>query len=71
VLARYTTVSVLAMPTTMAWVVDEAPRMEVAHVEQTAPEFVASGMQFDVPSLEVSMSSTSPWGTASFASVRA
>jgi hypothetical protein len=56
VLVRYTTVSVLAMPTTLAWMADEAPRMEVAHVEQTAPEFVASGTQFDVPPLEVSMS---------------
>ena len=47
-LVRYTTVSVLAMPTTLAWVADEAPRMEVAHVEQTAPEFVASGTQLGV-----------------------
>jgi hypothetical protein len=33
------------MPNTLAWVADGAPRMEVAHVEQTAPEFVASGTQ--------------------------
>ena len=36
------------MPTTLAWVADEAPRIEVAHVEQTAPEFVASGTQLGV-----------------------
>ena len=47
-LIGYTTVSVLAMPTTLAWVGDEAPRMEVAHVEQTAPEFVASRTQLGV-----------------------
>ena len=33
------------MPTRLAWVGDGAPRMEVAHVEQTTPEFVASGTQ--------------------------
>ena len=33
------------MTTTLAWVGDGAARMEVAHVEQTAPEFVASGTQ--------------------------
>jgi uncharacterized protein len=33
------------MPTRLAWVGDGAPRMEVAHVEQTAPDFVARGTQ--------------------------
>jgi hypothetical protein len=36
------------MPTRLAWLGDGAPRMEVAHVEQTAPEFVASGTQLGV-----------------------
>jgi hypothetical protein len=30
---------------TLAWHGDGAPRMEVAHVERTAPDFVASGTQ--------------------------
>jgi hypothetical protein len=33
------------MPTDLAWLADSAPRMEVAHVEQTAPDFIASGTQ--------------------------
>lgn len=33
------------MPITLAWVGDDAPRMEVAHVERTRPDFVASGRQ--------------------------
>ncbi|HUE25268.1 MAG TPA: putative glycolipid-binding domain-containing protein [Solirubrobacteraceae bacterium] len=33
------------MLTRQAWLGDGAPRMEVAHVESTAPEFVASGTQ--------------------------
>ena len=33
------------MSTRLAWVGDGAPRMEVAHVEQIEPEFVASGTQ--------------------------
>jgi hypothetical protein len=33
------------MPTRLAWLGDGAPRMEVAHVEQTEPDFVASGTQ--------------------------
>jgi hypothetical protein len=40
--------SFLAMPTTLAWLGDRAPRMEVAHVERTVPEFVASGTQLGV-----------------------
>ncbi|MBV9336819.1 MAG: putative glycolipid-binding domain-containing protein [Solirubrobacterales bacterium] len=36
------------MSTRLAWLGDGAPRMEVAHVEQTAPEFVASGTQLGV-----------------------
>lgn len=36
------------MPTSLAWIGDGAPRMEVAHVEQTEPEFVASGTQLGV-----------------------
>jgi hypothetical protein len=36
------------MPTDLAWLADRAPRMEVAHVEQTGPEFVASGTQLGV-----------------------
>jgi len=33
------------MPTRLAWLGDGAQRMEVAHVEQTEPEFVVSGTQ--------------------------
>ena len=33
------------MPTIVAWFGDGAPRMEVAHVERTDPELVASGTQ--------------------------
>src|SRR5215468_6457153 len=33
------------MPRTLAWVGDGAPRMEVAHVQATQPQFVASGTQ--------------------------
>jgi hypothetical protein len=36
------------MLTRLAWLGDGAPRMEVAHVEQTDPEFVASGTQLGV-----------------------
>src|SRR5205814_537970 len=36
------------MPTRLAWLGDGARRMEVAHVEQTAPQFVASGTQLGV-----------------------
>jgi Putative glycolipid-binding len=32
----------------LIWLGDGAPRMEVAHVERTAPEFVASGTQLGV-----------------------
>jgi hypothetical protein len=33
------------MSTQLAWLGDGAPRMEVAHVAQTEPDFVASGTQ--------------------------
>jgi hypothetical protein len=33
------------MPTRLVWLGDGAPRMEVAHVEQTEPDFVVSGTQ--------------------------
>ncbi len=36
------------MPTRLAWLGDGAPRMEVAHVEQTEPEFVAFGAQLGI-----------------------
>jgi hypothetical protein len=36
------------MPIRLAWVGDGAPRMEVAHVQKTGPEFVASGTQLGV-----------------------
>lgn len=36
------------MPTRLAWVADNAPRMEVARVDQTAPQFVVSGTQLGV-----------------------
>jgi len=36
------------MPTDLAWLADSAPRMEVAHVEQTASDFIASGTQLGV-----------------------
>jgi hypothetical protein len=36
------------MSTRLAWLGDGAPRMEVAHVERTDPEFVASGTQLGV-----------------------
>jgi uncharacterized protein len=36
------------MGTRLAWLGDGASRMEVAHVEQVAPEFVASGTQLGV-----------------------
>jgi len=35
-------------PIRLVWVGDGAPRMEIAHVERTAPEFVASGTQLGV-----------------------
>jgi hypothetical protein len=34
--------------TKLAWLGDRAARMEVAHVEQTAPEFMASGTQLGI-----------------------
>ena len=33
------------MAITLAWVGDGAPRMEIAHVERSRPDFVASGTQ--------------------------
>ncbi|HEY3946635.1 MAG TPA: putative glycolipid-binding domain-containing protein [Solirubrobacteraceae bacterium] len=36
------------MPTRLAWLGEGASRMEVAHVEHTDPEFVASGTQLGV-----------------------
>lgn len=36
------------MRTRLAWLGDGAPRMEVAHVEQTEPEFVAFGAQLGI-----------------------
>jgi uncharacterized protein len=36
------------MSTSLAWLGDGAPRMEVAYVEQIEPEFVASGTQLGV-----------------------
>jgi hypothetical protein len=36
------------MPTRLAWPGDGAQRMEVAHVEQTEPEFIAAGTQHGV-----------------------
>lgn len=36
------------MPTRLAWLGDGAQRMEVAHVAQTEPEFIASGTQLGV-----------------------
>jgi hypothetical protein len=36
------------MPKRLAWLGDGASRMEVAHVEQTDPEFVVSGTQLGV-----------------------
>ena len=36
------------MPKKLAWVADHPARMEVAHVEQTAPDFVACGTQLGV-----------------------
>jgi hypothetical protein len=36
------------MPTRLAWLGDDAQRMEVARVEQIEPEFVASGTQLGV-----------------------
>jgi len=36
------------MPRRLAWLGDGAQRMEVAHVEQTEPKFVASGTQLGV-----------------------
>ena len=36
------------MPIRLAWVGDGAARMEVAHVERTAPDFVAAGTQLGV-----------------------
>jgi uncharacterized protein len=33
------------MPQSVVWVGDGVPRMEIAHVEQTVPEFLASGTQ--------------------------
>jgi uncharacterized protein len=40
--------SVFSMPTRLAWLGDGAPRMEIAHVGQIDPEFVASGTQLGV-----------------------
>src|SRR5689334_18774544 len=40
--------SVFAMPRRLAWLGDGAPRMEVAHVERTDPQIVASGTQLGV-----------------------
>jgi uncharacterized protein len=40
--------SVFWMGTRLAWLGDGASRMEVAHVERVAPEFVASGTQLGV-----------------------
>ena len=36
------------MSSSLVWIGDGAPRMEVAHVERTDPEFVASGTQLGV-----------------------
>ena len=36
------------MPTRLVWLGDGASRMEVAHVEQTEPDFVACGTQLGV-----------------------
>jgi hypothetical protein len=36
------------MPSRLAWLGDGAPRMEVARVEQTEPEFLACGTQLGV-----------------------
>jgi hypothetical protein len=36
------------MPTRLAWLGDGAPRMEIAHVGQIDPDFVASGTQLGV-----------------------
>ena len=36
------------MSTDLAWLGDGAARMEVAHVDQTAPDFMASGTQLGV-----------------------
>lgn len=36
------------MPTRLVWLGDGAPRMEVAHVEQTEPDFTASGTQLGI-----------------------
>ncbi len=36
------------MPTRLAWLGDGAPRMEIAHVTQIDPDFVASGTQLGV-----------------------
>jgi hypothetical protein len=36
------------MSTDLAWLGDSAARMEVAHVDQTAPDFMASGTQLGV-----------------------
>ena len=36
------------MPVSLVWLGDGAARMEVAHVERTGPEFVASGTQLGV-----------------------
>src|SRR6266568_2838322 len=36
------------MPTRLAWLGDGAPRIEVAYVESTDPEFVAAGTQLGV-----------------------
>jgi hypothetical protein len=36
------------MPVTLVWVGDGAPRMEVARVARTAPEFIATGTQLGV-----------------------
>jgi hypothetical protein len=36
------------MTTRLTWLGDDAPRMEIAHVQRTRPEFVASGTQLGV-----------------------
>jgi hypothetical protein len=40
--------NVLRMPTRLVWLGDGAPRMEIAHVQQAEPEFVASGTQLGI-----------------------
>ncbi len=42
------TASLSSMPTALVWIGDGAPRMEVARVESTEPEFIAAGTQLGV-----------------------